>query len=290
VSNDVFESHRSRLVAVAYGMLGSVMEAEDVVQDAWFRWQGADRSSIREPGAFLTTVTTRLAIDKLRSARKRRETYVGPWLPEPIVREHGEDPAETVAEAERLSMALLTAMERLDPVGRAVFLLREVFDFDYSEIADVVDKSPSACRQIAKRSRERVGDPARSQPVDDAERVMGAFLSALAAGDVDALVETLAADVVIWSDGGGFRAAARQPIPGVERAVKFLLKIVDYGRKHGATARPVVANGGPALMTVLDGEPYGILTIEVSDGVITAIRTVINPEKLTSVSLTAEPF
>jgi RNA polymerase sigma-70 factor (ECF subfamily) len=279
----MFEAHRSRLVAVAYGMLGSVMEAEDVVQDAWLRWQAADPSAVREPAAFLTTVTTRLAIDRLRSAQKRRETYVGPWLPEPIVREWGDDPADAVAEAERLSMALLTAMERLDPVERAVFLLRETFDLDYAEIADVVDKSPAACRQIARRARDRVGDPTRSQPIEDPENVLAPFLSALTAGDVDALIETLAADVIAWSDGGGIRRAARQPVPGAVRVAKFLIGIAEYGRKRGGTVRIVSANGSPALLTELDGSLYGVMTLDLADGVLVAIRSVINPEKLTGV-------
>lgn len=280
MNDGVFEAQRARLVGIAYGMLGSVMEAEDVVQDAWLRWRDADLDEIREPAAFLTTVTTRLAIDRLRSARHRRETYVGPWLPEPLVREVGADPADVVAEAEQISMALLTALERLDPVERAVFLLRETFDFDYSEIADVVDKSPAACRQIARRARERVGDPARTRHVEEPERALAPFLSALAAGDVDALIETLAADVIAWSDGGGVRRAARQPVPGAVRVAKFLIGIVEYGRKRGGTARLVVANGSPALLTELDGELYGIMTFDIDDGLVTAIRSVVNPEKL----------
>ncbi len=275
-----FEAQRPRLMGIAYGMLGSVMEAEDVVQDAWLRWQASDQGEIRDPAAFLTTVATRLAIDRLRSAQKRRETYVGPWLPEPIVREVGEDPADVVAEAERLSMALLTAMERLDPVERAVFLLRETFDFEYAEIADVVDKSPAACRQIAKRARDRVGDPARSHPVEDPEHVLAPFIAAIAAGDVDALVRTLSADVIAWSDGGGVRRAARQPVPGAVRVAKFLIGIAEYGAKRGGSARVIIANGGPALLTLLDDEPYGVMTFDIADGLVTAIRTVVNPEKL----------
>jgi RNA polymerase sigma-70 factor (ECF subfamily) len=281
VNPDVFEAQRPRLFGIAYGMLGSVMEAEDVVQDAWLRWQAADRVAVREPAAFLTTVTTRLAIDRLRSAQRRREAYVGPWLPEPIVREIGEDPADLVAEAEQLSMALLTAMERLDPVERAVFLLRETFDLDYAEIADVVDKSPAACRQIARRARDRVGDPSRAQPIDDPEHALAPFVAAITSGDVDALLATLAADVIAWSDGGGIRRAARQPIPGAERVATFLISIIRYGAERGGTGRVVVANGMPALLTELDGDLYGVMTIDLEDGLVTAIRSVVNPEKLT---------
>jgi RNA polymerase sigma-70 factor, ECF subfamily len=280
VNDDWFEAQRPRLMAITYGMLGSVMEAEDVVQDAWLRWQAVDKTQIDQPAAFLTTITTRLAIDQLRSARRRRETYVGPWLPERIVREHGDDPADVVAEAERLSMALLTAMERLDPIERAVLLLRETFDFDHAEIADVVDKSPAACRQIAKRARERVGDPTRRRPVDNPAHVLAPFLAAIATGDADALMKTLAADVIAWSDGGGIRRAARQPVPGAERVAKFLLSIVETGLKQGGSAQVVVANGGPALLVSLDGELHAVMTLDIDDGLITAIRSVLNPEKL----------
>ena len=275
-----FEAQRPRLMGIAYGMVGSVMEAEDVVQEAWLRWQAADNTEIREPAAFLTTITTRLAIDQLWSARRRRETYVGPWLPEPIVRDYGDDSAEVVAEAERLSMALLTAMERLDPVERAVFLLRETFDFDHTEIADVVDKSPAACRQIARRARDRVGDPHRRRPVDNPAEALALFLAAIATGDADALMQTLAADVIAWSDGGGVRRAARHPVPGAERVAKFVMSTFEYGRKRGGSAQVVSANGGPALLVELDGEPYGVMTFDIDDGLITAIRSIINPEKL----------
>ncbi|MGB7860322.1 MAG: sigma-70 family RNA polymerase sigma factor, partial [Acidimicrobiia bacterium] len=154
----VFEQNRSRLTGIAYGMLGSVMEAEDVVQDAYLRWHGVDPSRVDSPAAYLTTITTRLAIDRLKSAQVRREQYVGPWLPEPIVTSYAPDPAQVVEEAESLSMAMLVALERLNPVERAVLLLRDVFDYDYAEIADVVDKSPANCRQIARRARDKAGD------------------------------------------------------------------------------------------------------------------------------------
>lgn len=286
VSIGAFEEQRGRLTAIAYGILGSVMEAEDVVQDAWLRWASTDWEKVDEPAAFLTTVVTRLAIDRLRSASRRRETYVGPWLPEPIVTETGDDPADTVAEAERISMALLVALERLNPLERAVFLLREVFDYDYADIAPIVDRTPTACRQIATRARTRIGDPERAQPVpaEAQQSLVEGFLRALASGEVEDLASRLAADVVLWSDGGGVRRAARHPVHGVDRVSTFLLNIARQGRKDGGRARVAQANGGPALLLEYPGEIYGVMTLDIREGVVTAIRTVINPEKLQHVA------
>lgn len=282
----VFEQERGRLTAIAYGILGGVMEAEDVVQDAWLRWASTDWDRVEEPAAYLTTVVTRLAIDRLRSAARRRESYVGPWLPEPIVTEADSDPSEAVAEAERISMALLTAMERLNPLERAVFLLREVFDYDYADIAAIVDRTAIACRQIAARARARVGDPERAQPVpaEAQQSLVEGFLRALASGDVDDLASLLAADVVLWSDGGGLRRAARHPVHGADRVSTFLSNIARQGRQDGGRARVAQANGGPALLLEYPGELYGVMTLEIQEGVVTAIRTVINPEKLQHVA------
>ena len=280
----LFEQQRPRLTAIAYGMLGSLADAEDVVQDAWLRWADTDLTAVREPAAFLTTVVTRLAIDRLRSARHRRETYTGPWLPEPIVTELDADPAEVVAEAEALSLALLTALERLNPVERAVLLLRDVFDLDYAEIADVVDRSPSAVRQIAVRARDRAGDHARTARVVDRDRdreVVEAFMVAAASGDLDRLVELLTEDVVAWGDGGGKRAAARHPVAGADRVARFIAGITRQGLRLGGTGRLVRANGRLAFRAELDGEVYAVLGFDVEDGRISAIRSVVNPDKLT---------
>lgn len=285
VTEDVFEPHRRRMTAVAYGMLGSVVDAEDVVQDAWLRWSTIDHTDVRNPEAFLTTIVTRLAVDELRSARHRRETYVGPWLPEPVVTEPDQDPADVVVEAEQLSMAMLTALERLNPVERAVLLLRDVFDLDYVEIAEVVEKSPGNCRQIATRARERVGEPHRSTEADrcQAEDLVAAFVEAAGSGDLDGLVGILAGDVVAWSDGGGRRRAARHPLYGAGRVARFYLNVTRQGLAQGATARIVRANGIPAVRAEVSGEVVSLLTFDVRDGQIVAIRAVLNPDKLTRV-------
>ena len=280
---EAFEACRPRLFAVAYGMLGDRGEAEDVVQDAWLRF--TDAAEIRNAEAFLVTVTTRLSIDRFRSARARRETYVGPWLPEPLVADPARtDPAEVVAEAEQLSLALLTALERLNPVERAVFLLRDVFDLEYAEIADAVGRTPANCRQIAGRARGHVGEPARRRPVspDEEQRVVAAFAAAVEAGDVAALMAVLATDANTYSDGGGVVPAARKVIYGAAKTARLM---IGLRRRLGETPPMtfVRVNGDPGLR--VDGEPgtASVLALEIADGRIANVRIVNNPEKLTRV-------
>jgi RNA polymerase sigma-70 factor (ECF subfamily) len=282
-ATDAFEACRPRLLGVAYGMLGDRGEAEDVVQDAWLRFH--DQEGVRNAEAFLVTVTTRLAMDRLRSARARRETYVGPWLPEPIVSEDprttSADPAQAVEEAEGLSLALLVALERLNPVERAVFLLRDVFDLDYDEIADVVERTPANCRQIANRAREHVGEPSRGRRVDPEEerRVLEAFFAASLTGDLEGLTQVLAADAILYSDGGGVVRAARKPIYGAAKCARFVLGIqrkIDYTPPFSF----VRVNGEPAVRV---HGPVGIASImvfEIADGKVANLRLVNNPEKL----------
>lgn len=281
----VFLACRSRLLGVAYGMLGDRGEAEDVVQDAWLRWRAADAAAVRTPEAFLVTVTTRLAIDRFRAARARREVYVGPWLPEPVVVDPATaatDPADVVLEAEELSLALLAALERLNPVERAVLVLRDVFDFEYAEVADVVDKSPENCRQIARRARERAGEPTRRTPVAAAEeqRIMIAFSSAVLEGDLEALTSVLAADAVLYSDGGGVVQAARKPIYGAAKAARFLLGI---RRKlpFVPTYAFVRVNGDPGVRLSGPDGVLSVLALELDGaGTIANVRIVVNPQKL----------
>ena len=273
-----FEANRSRLFGIAYGMLGAVMDAEDVVQDAFVKWSTVDIGRIESPAAYLTTMTTRLSIDRLRSAKHRREIYVGTWLSEPLVT--APDPEAIVVEAELLSMALLTALERLNPVERAVLLLRDVFDFDYAEISDIVDKSPDNCRQIAVRARQHVGEPARAQPATEAGGLLAmAYANAIAGGDVEGLAQMLADDVVLWADGGGKARAALLPMAGVQRVAKYLVA-VNKQVPDGLMVGMARVNGAPGFTAHLGRDAFGVVTFEMADGLITGIRVVLNPDKL----------
>ena len=283
---DAFSACRPRLLGIAYGMLGELGKAEDIVQDAWLRWDAADRSEIRNTEAFLVTITTRLAVDRLRSAQRRRETYVGPWLPEPLVTDADgspDDPERIAIEAERLSLALLGALERLNPVERAVLILRDSFDIDYAEIADVVDRSPANVRQIAVRARAHAGDESRTRPVlaEEQERLATAFMAATLAGDIDAIRSALAADAILYSDGGSVVLAARKPIYGADKIARFL---VGVQRKpafvHDTEYAVVRVNGDFGVRMVSPTAGFvGIVAIQVQDGEIVAVRIFFNPER-----------
>jgi RNA polymerase sigma-70 factor (ECF subfamily) len=279
---DAFAACRPRLLGIAYGLLGELTEAEDVVQDAWLRWDHADRDAIRNAEAFLVTVTTRLALDRLRSARARREVYVGPWLPEPLITDP-ETPETKAIEAEQLSLALLGALERLNPVERAVLVLRDVFDQEYAEIADVLEKTPANVRQIAKRAREHAGDPDRRRSVSDEEReeLATAFLTAAISGEVDQIRELLAADAIMYTDGGGVVTAARKPIYGADKITRFL---VGVQRKSGYPDDPVftkvLVNGDPGVRMDSAADGFlSIVAIEVAEGAVQSLRFFTNPER-----------
>ena len=273
----IFDGERSRLLALAYRLLGTMTDAEDVVQDAWLRWEAAS-AGVERPAAWLTTVVTRLAIDRLRSAQHQRESYVGPWLPEPVTDAPG--PAESAELADSLTLGFLTMLERLTPIERAVFLLADVFDEPFADIADIVGKSPAACRQIASRARRRVRDPVRH--VDEATagpEVVAAFVQATAAGDVDALLGLLAPDVVMVSDGGAERHAARRPVVGADRVARLLTNIARrFPAGVDLTMRSV--NGEPGIVLSFAGQPFLVMALEIHDGRIQALRTVLNPRKL----------
>jgi RNA polymerase sigma-70 factor (ECF subfamily) len=280
----VFESHRHHLFGVAYRMLGSVGEAEDAVQETWFRWAAADQASIKSPKGWLTTVVSRLSVDRLRSAQKRREAYVGPWLPEPLV-DAGDDPAELTVLADTLSLAFLELLERLDPVERAAFLLREVFAEDYADVAATIGRSEVACRQIVHRAKERLGPdrPVRFDPGPEAERrLIDSFFAAAFAGDLDALHEVLADDVVAMSDGGAAQHAARRPILGPHRVAMFVNGIARRGMKASddIAMHPVRVNGEPGMSAFVDGALFFVMAFELSPAGIRGLRIVLNPEKL----------
>lgn len=276
---DAFLAVRPQLFGIAYRMLGSVAEAEDVVQDAWLRWQGTDRHQVRNPAAFLTTVTTRLAINAATSARARRETYVGPWLPEPV--DTSDDPALGAERAEALELATLLLMERLTPVERAVYVLREAFGYPYGRIAEILDLTEANARQLARRSRDRLGTR-EAVPVDPGEhrRLLDELVAAAHEGDLSRFERYLADDVVARPDGGGRVHASRVELVGLARVSLFLdnvwRKFWDAG-----TVRAVEANGLPAVVVDLDGAPFALLALDVADGRVEHVYVQVNPDKLT---------
>lgn len=273
-----FERMRPRLFGIAYRMLGSRVEAEDVVQEAWLRLQRI--RGVDSVEGFLVTATTRLAMDQLRSARVRRERYVGPWLPEPIVTT-GDDPAREAERSELLSMALLRVLERLEPLERAVFLLREAFGYDYADIARMVDRREDHCRQIAHRARQRVqaDRPRLEADPDEHARLLDAFLRASAVGDLAALEALLADDAVLVSDGGGKAVAARNEVVGAGRVARFMAGIALKAPADLVTRR-VTLNGLPGAVVDTAGRPDVAIALDVADGRIRAVFMVRNPDKL----------
>jgi RNA polymerase sigma-70 factor (ECF subfamily) len=267
-------------------MLGSVGDAEDVVQEAFLRYHQAVRggTAVESPRAFLATVTTRLAIDSLRSARARRETYLGPWLPEPLLADPAADPASQAADADSLSMAFLLVLERLSPVERAVFLLRDVFGYGYGEVAGIVGKSEANCRQLAARARRHVTDARPRFEVSPAEReqLAARFFAVLAGGeDVDSLAGLLAEDVVVYGDSGGVPPSWPRPVTGAQRVTRLLQGVARQIRDYGARLEPATVNGGPgAVVYDPDGGIINVFSLEIAGGRVQVIRSVINPAKL----------
>lgn len=279
------EGLRPLLFSIAYRMVGSVSEAEDLVQEAYLRFHRSTTSGeeIESPKAYLSATVTRLAIDHLRSARVRREQYVGPWLPEPLLTDEAPDPSEHAETADSLSMAFLVLLETLSPVERAVFLLREVFGFGYDEIARVVHKSEDNSRQIAARARRHVEarrprfEVSRRQKDELARR----FFAAVGEGDVDGLMDLLAADVVAMGDGGGKAPASRQPLHGRERVARYFAGVARWLRGAGVQIRPVEINGQPgAIASDRDGRVVSVFSLEIAEGRVQTIRGIVNPDKL----------
>ncbi|MFL6076071.1 MAG: RNA polymerase sigma factor SigJ [Mycobacteriales bacterium] len=276
-----FWRHRPRLLGLAYRLLGSMWDAEDVVADALLRWLDADRSQVREPVAYLTTVVSRLALDQLRSARVRRETYVGPWLPEPALTDTAPfGPLDTAERRDTLSLATLRMMERLTPPERAVFVLREAFGLPYDQIAGTLDLDAAHARQLYRRARERVTAGRTRFHPDSAEhaRLFERFLDAAGQGDLDALRDVLAADVVAYNDGGGQVRAALRPVAGLEAVLRFAAGLV---RRYpiGEGVRRVEANGLPAALLDMGGLRQ-LVAVDVRDGRVAEIYGILNPGKL----------
>jgi RNA polymerase sigma-70 factor, ECF subfamily len=279
---DVFEAARPKLLGLGYRMLGTIADAEDVVQEAYLRWHAADRDAIEKPDAWLTTVTSRIALDRLRAAKRKREDYVGPWVSEPLVLpEPGPTPEEAAVRTETLTLGFLAVLDRLAPVERAVFLLSDVFGVPFAEIAESVGKSPAACRQIASRARQRVrsGAPRLSTAGDPDRKVVEELLMAVALGDVDGVIARLAPDAVCMSDGGATRRAGRRPVVGPARIARYL---VNLTRKVGDRAQYAAAtiNGCPGVIVTLDGELDLAVVLEPSAGRVGRIFVVRNPDKL----------
>ena len=293
-----FEQHRRLLFTVAYQMLGSVADAEDVVQDTWLRWSATDRADVADPRAYLVRITSRLALDRLGSARSRRESYVGPWLPEPLLTGTSTvagaapppDPDDAAVLGEQVSLALLVVLETLSPAERAVFVLREVFGLPAGEVAAILGRSEAAVRQTAHRAREHVR---ARQPRFDADRsaqrvVTERFLAACAGGDVEALLAALAPDVVLVTDGGGRAKAALRPIVGAQKVARFLMATAAQGLSiPGLRLEVTDVNGAPGVVAWVRGEPFMTMSLLLVDGLVERVLVVRNPEKLTGLPTAA---
>jgi RNA polymerase sigma-70 factor (ECF subfamily) len=285
---DVFEAHRSVLLGVAYRMLGRVADAEDVVQDAWLRWAGADRSEVREPRGYLVRVTTRLAVDRLRQVKARGEAYVGPWLPEPYATDFGEtspDTAERAVLADSVSLAVLVVLESLSPLERAVFVLREAFGYPHAEIAAMLDRGEPAVRQLAGRARRHVEERRPRYAVDPVERrdLTERFLGAAVQGDLEGLIALLAPDVRLVGDSGGKAKAALRVVETADNVGRFIVGIARKGAS-GLSFRFLELNGGPAVLASSGDRPDAVIQLDVLDGRVQCVYVIRNPDKLRSLA------
>jgi RNA polymerase sigma-70 factor (TIGR02957 family) len=278
-----FQKVRRRLFGIGYRMLGSAAEAEDIVQEVWLRWRSTDRSQVRNPAAFLATATTRLAITLVQSARVRRESYVGPWLPEPV--DTSADPTLGAERAEAIGFAVLLLLEKLTPTERAAYVLREAFDYPYKQVAEILDIGEANARQLVTRARQHLAGPRRA-PVspDQQKRLLHAFVNAAQAGDLAGLENLLAADVVSTSDGGGVVRAAQVPVVGRKRVARFVTSFAGHFWT-GLTLTWIEANGQPALCLSRDGAVTTVLTIEASTDGIERILWMMNPGKLGAITV-----
>ena len=278
-ATETFLAHRNLLFTVAYEMLGSAADAEDVLQETWLRWVGVDLGTVRDQRAYLVRITTRQALSRMRTLRRRKESYVGPWLPEPLLT--APDVAEDVELADSVSMAMLLVLETLTPAERAVFVLREVFDLGYDEIAEAVGKTPAAVRQIAHRARAPVAARRPRGVVSPAQArdALEAFQRAAETGDLQRLLDILAPDVVLLGDGGGVKQAVLRPIVGADKVARLLA--TGLGRiTAAASLQPAQVNGYPALILRLNGEIDTVVAVRIDDGLITGLYAMRNPEKL----------
>jgi RNA polymerase sigma-70 factor (ECF subfamily) len=277
-----FDQYRGLMFSIAYRMLGSVADAEDILQEAFIRWQQSQQEEIRSPRAFLVTIVSRLCLNHLQSARVQREEYVGQWLPEPIVTGPEYDPLGMIRIDESLSMAFLVLLERLSPVERAVFLLREVFEYEYSEISSVLGQSEANCRQILRRARQHVGTvrPRFVTPPKKRNDLMESFLAAINTGKLDGLTSLLAEDVELHSDGGGKGIAVPNVVRGIDKVTRGILGSFDHLLPKNLVGMVTSINGQPGLINYLDGLPHSVLIIDSKDDRIQTIYVITNPDKL----------
>ena len=285
-SLETFNRYRPLLFSIAYRMLGTVADAEDIVQEAYLRWQGASSDEVRSPKAFLSTVATRLCIDQLKSARAQREVYVGPWLPEPLLTGEMPDMTQTLELTESISFAFLLLLESLAPVERAAFLLREVFDYSYPEIASIVGKSEDNCRQMVHRAKQHMKErrPRFSVSREEQEQVTKRFIEVCQGGDIQGLLSLLAPDATLASDGGGKVQAARNILHGASSVARFMFGILaklppDADLKVEVTD----VNGQPGIVGYINGKPDSVTTLDISDGRIVGVNIVVNPDKLSTI-------
>jgi RNA polymerase sigma-70 factor (ECF subfamily) len=290
VQPDPFEEYRSLLFAIAYRMLGSAMEAEDIVQEAYLRYRATPPESIRTLKSLLTTIVHHLCMDHLKSAREQRETYVGPWLPEPIITGDGASllsPLRQITDRESISMAFLVLLESLSPLERAVFLLREVFDYAYADIAQIIGRDEAACRQLFSRAKKHISEHRPRFPASPEAHanMVGRFMEACIAGDLDGLMSLLAEDVTAYTDGGGkVSGALPHPIQGRDAVARGILGILSRA-PEGTTVEVIEANGLPALLVRVKGQIFSVLTLEVEGEFIRALRSIANPDKLAHLNL-----
>ncbi|CAN5559179.1 RNA polymerase sigma-70 factor [soil metagenome] len=286
---EIFQAQRPRLFGIAYRMTGSAREAEDLLQEAWVRFQALDPAEIRSPEALLTTIVTHLCLDHLKSAQAQREVYPGLWLPEPVMAAQGldEDPLDTMIKLESISLAFLHLLENLSPEERAVFLLREVFDYEYQEIAEFINKSEVACRQLFSRAKKHITDHRPRFPTNpvEHERVFHTFLNAVQSGDLAQLMAVMAENVACYADGGGKVSTATRPLHGREVVAKYVKGIQKTGYKPGDTVEMPVINGHKGfIIRNAQGEVSTVLTLEIVDGEVLTIHIVRNPDKLQHLS------
>lgn len=280
-TTQIFNQYRGLLFSIAYRMLSSATDAEDIVQEAFIRWMEARPEDVQSPRAYLCSIVVRLCIDQLRSARSKREVYVGPWLPEPVSTEQHPELVQTAMRAESLSFAFLVMLENLKPLERAVFLLREVFEYDYEEIAAIVGKSAANCRQVLHRAHERLGErrPRFAVSHEQQERITHQFLRASTGGDMQGLLNLLTTDIVLTADGGGKAQAGLKPVYGADRVSRgFMGSILKM--PPGVVARVEEINGQPALVGYLDGRPYAVVLLEIEEDRVGRVYIVMNPDKL----------